>query len=751
MVLSSLEKFLLSGLRHPRGPARDGEPQGSAVEVQRESVGMTVGRVLGLCGLVSLGLGGVIIAGGVTYLESALVALVTFPQILFGALLWGLIFQHRNATEMECVAAGSVLGPAVGALFFACAQSVMVGRHVGIFVVGVEAVVSALMLWWFVRRPRAAMRVGQSSWAASGVVVVALVGALALTYPMWRSLLLPSQVTETGTLGGDSAFHEAVANTIGSDGFRGNLMVSGESMRYHWLGHAWSALERHLAGLEPYVSTTRVAPVLAIVAALLISYVTIRRLSGSQLVAWVAVAFVMLLESPFGSGVLVPQSLPQLWATPLIMAFGLGLITASARITLVELVGLSALTFFATLSKVNSIILIVGILLATSHMVRMRPRRWIVVVSVLVTSCLLPIPLFESGYGNSLWISFSSTIEAFELLPLVPQGRWLVLAVAIAAVVLAAPFISLVNLLPPQSVQVWRALGLALGTGFAGILAALTTTQWGHSQTYFVTTSLALLVPITAWGWMEAWSSIRGVRVSGLPVGILVGASALASLAVVRSVQGATTTVIAVLGFSAVLVVLGVLAGWAPRVTVAAATIPTAIIGVGGVNVLPHPTSDVALTINSSNSISRDQIQMLIDFSKMPDSPGIVASNFVCDNPWQSPPECLSIQYPISAVARRQALLEGYSYSLGNGPLPDWASIRLRKSTEFADSPSRASLEYLWGEGVRWMFVDHRRTSTGNWEPWASTELESENASMLRLTNPSCLIGDQIRSDLCSG
>lgn len=138
----------------------------------------------------------------------------------------------------------------------------------------------------------------------------------------------------------------------------------------------------------------------------------------------------------------------------------------------------------------------------------------------------------------------------------------------------------------------------------------------------------------------------------------------------------------------------------------------------------------------ASNSISRQHIDALAYLTSVADSRSLIATNFLCDEPRQQPPDCLSIQFPVAALTGLPTLIEGYSYSVGNGPLPEWAANRVRWSTAFAQGPSAESLNALWGAGVRWVFIDKRRTSISDWSPFANTRFQNQQAAVLELVNP---------------
>ena len=92
-------------------------------------------------------------------------------------------------------------------------------------------------------------------------------------------------------------------------------------------------------------------------------------------------------------------------------------------------------------------------------------------------------------------------------------------------------------------------------------------------------------------------------------------------------------------------------------------------------------------------------------------------------------------------------LLEGYDYSVGIYPRPEWASERMDISERFGQQASAADLDYLKDEGVSYFIVDlefiwsdktqNWETSESaqmkSWEPYATTVFKNEEMAILKL------------------
>jgi hypothetical protein len=100
-----------------------------------------------------------------------------------------------------------------------------------------------------------------------------------------------------------------------------------------------------------------------------------------------------------------------------------------------------------------------------------------------------------------------------------------------------------------------------------------------------------------------------------------------------------------------------------------------------------------------------------------------------------------------SSISQRQMLLEGYDYSVGIYPRPEWANERIDISERFGQQASAADLDYLKDEGVSYFIVDlefiwsdktqNWETSEAaqlkTWEPYATTVFKNEEMAILKL------------------
>ena len=120
----------------------------------------------------------------------------------------------------------------------------------------------------------------------------------------------------------------------------------------------------------------------------------------------------------------------------------------------------------------------------------------------------------------------------------------------------------------------------------------------------------------------------------------------------------------------------------------------------------------------------------------------VMATNRQCTSPGALPPNCPSTAFTVSALASRQALFEGRSFSVTqevdiSAPRFQWARDLMMNSYEFGLHPTKSELNFLWSRGVRYFWVDHLVPHAATWSPYASVVYENSAATILKLHPPS--------------
>lgn len=130
---------------------------------------------------------------------------------------------------------------------------------------------------------------------------------------------------------------------------------------------------------------------------------------------------------------------------------------------------------------------------------------------------------------------------------------------------------------------------------------------------------------------------------------------------------------------------------------------------------------------------SKDQLLVLNWIRSNTDEADVVATNRYCI---PGLGYCISKWQLVSAVSHRRMLFEGGYYEIPS--IPDFEMFnRYHLSNQFGSNPSPLGLKQLCAYGVKWYFYDHSVAEPlGTWEPYATTQIQNEGVSLLRLKCP---------------
>lgn len=682
--------------------------------------------------------------GGVHGDEALRLGVVLLAQALLGAGLW--ISARRGAVSPpELIGAALVLGPVV--FTFAMLATLALPwspSWLGTSVIGsILGLVGLLLLVRSARRGPVLQRVGrQQAWSMAAIVPLTLI----LSRTLWVQTPLPRSIVGWASLGGDAAVEEARAKSIVLLGLRDYLLAQGHPLRYHLFAQAWSGFTDLASHVGTYVVTTRIVPLLTVAAVLLLTWTWVTMVSGRTSVGWAAIALLAVGGlGEIGTAIYV-GSISQSWGAALVALFALALLLSMRGGLEARPVILCVIAGSMVLAKVNSVIFLVAASSA-SLAVAGGWRRRFRALSVLALACLSALAVilaFEFGYDNGLYGSLTQTAD--YLRTTIPPGLPLatVLGALLAALVLLAPWSATVALAWSRAPERRQVLVFSAILAVTAVLFAAFTGQWGQSQLYFPMTAGVVLVPLSAWGCIEAAALlVPSTRRGALAVEVVIALVAAAWLVGGPPSLVLRMLVMVVLAAASALVVTSSgrsSEGMRARIFTGSLTLVlTGSVFLAALLTWLVPSlsrwQSASLTRNSPNAISNlhiDAIGWLEDANRGRD---LVASNWLCDDPAQVPPDCLDIQFPVAAVGGQRMLIEGFSYSAGPQP-PAWARERLVLVQEFSVQPSEATAKRLYEQGVRWMFIDRRRTGVQGWEPYAQTTFANRDAFVLRLRQP---------------
>lgn len=682
--------------------------------------------------------------GGVHADEAFRLALVLLAQAVLGMGLWVSV-RRGIVTPPELIGASLVLGPVV----FTFAMLATLALPSSPSSLGTTVIVSLLgclgllLLVRSIRRGFVLRRVGrQQGWIM--VVIVPL--TFILSRALWLQTPLPRSIVGWASLGGDAAVEEARAKSIVLLGLHDYLLAQGHPLKYHLFAQAWSGFTDLSSLAGTYVVTTRMVPLVTVAAVLLLTWTWVTMLSARYSAGWAAVALLGVGGlGEVGTAVYV-GSMSQSWGAALVSLFALVLLLSiRGEVTRRPLI-LCVVAGSMVLAKVNTIILLVAAFGSSLTVPGgWRPRlRAVFALALALLVALVVVLAFEYGYGNGLYGSLTQTADYLRTtIPVgVPFATFL--GALLAALVLLTPWSAVVVVAWSKAPERRQVLAFAAALAGTAVLIAAFTGQWGQSQMYFPMTAGVVLVPLSAWGCVEATALLvptsrrgglaaAGVTVALASVWLVVGPKSL----VLRML------VVIALAIAAVLVVVmssrsveGLLAR---RVTGSFTLFLTASVFLAALitwlAASPPRWQTEKFTRESPNAISELQIDAIGWLQAENPNHELVASNWLCSDPAQVPPDCLDIQFPLAAVGGQRMLIEGFSYAAGPQP-PAWARERLALVQDFSTQPSAETAQRLYEQGVRWLFIDRRRTPVVTWEPFAHTAFANADAFVLQLSEP---------------
>ena len=682
--------------------------------------------------------------GGVLLGEAVEIALVLFAQASAGAGLW-LSVRRNSVGPIELIGTSMV----IGSIIFTFTMLASLALPLAPSMLGTCAILTTLGLFGLAllmtRSGRGPMLRPAT---AQELLVIVLTAPLSLIIvsTFWVQTALPREIVGWASLGGDAAVNEAWAKSIAMRGLTDNLLAQGHPLRYHFFGQAWSGFTEIAARAGTYVVTTRIVPLITVAVVLLLTWTWLTMVSGRTAAGWLAIVFLASGGLGVQGSAIYLGSMSQSWGAALVAIFVLTILL-SMRGNLAARPLILCMTAGAmVLAKVNAVVLLVaafGASLAVAGNWRRRFRA----MSVLALTCLAALSVilaFEYGYSNGLYASFTQSSN--YLGTTIPSGLHLatLLGALLVALVLLTPWSAAVVVAWSKALERKQVLVFSAVLGVTAVILVSFTGQWGQSQFYFAMTAGAVLVPVSAWGCIEAAAllipttrrgvlAVEGVAIALASVCLVVGPTPLVlRMLVVVMLAVASAIVVTSSGRSA--------AGMrARRFTGSLTLVLTASVFLAALLTWLVPSASrwqsADLTRESPDAISDlhiDAIGWLEDANPKHD---LVASNWLCSDPAQVPPECLDIAFPVAAVGGQRMLIEGFSYSAGPQP-PEWARERLALVQDFSAHPSEETALRLYAAGVRWLFIDRRRTEVESWEPYAQNAFANRDAFVLRLTEP---------------
>lgn len=574
----------------------------------------------------------------------------------------------------------------------------------------------------------------------------------------------------------DIPFFEVLSRSVYSFGNTDSYLVAGQGVRYHWLSFAWIGAVDSWFHTEPFDVLVMVAPVVALISAGLMAACITLRFSTSAVATFLSVVLTVCSTGFFrdGIGYLVPPTSPSHGLSVSWLLFTVFILLRLDDFVIprrMVAAGVAFSSFMTTGGKVSHGLVLVGavVVLTLGQVAERRFSRsssvvpLSVCVGVLASYCLL---IAGAGSGG---VDFGP--GSISALPVFLLPVWVIARVAgwfarIAPVGLLAT--KLTGRLP-RDVQL-----MILGSLLAGTGAFFMTNHIGGSHVFFLLSATSVVVPFVPIGLSDRVGRFPrrfNMRILGASV-VVVAAHQMwtvtkpadfSSLAQQFNISDQqirdNVTGLVVLGTIILVALLiqlvrnhsGPRRGADTVVIVLWVGVLTACMS-GFVSesrmLIQHMQLDKELSgsLDSADpdhqwSPSHAQAAEWLRYTDGPENE-LVLTNRFCVAEDARPPECGgpwgAAYFWVGAVSGKQMFIEGYEYLFGvqDDEVPRWAESRIGNSRSFAMRPDRRLHTLLWGEGVRWVWLDLKQPSAKDWGGFGTIKFENDAVRVVRLEPP---------------
>lgn len=706
----------------------------------------------------------VLVYSGVSSLDIALFS----AYITLGLTLPGILIIRSIRGQVDTLAEEVALGLALG-----CALEVF--TYIGARAIGAPLLVlvwpiAAYTLFLAVPRMRRHWRRTARLkvplwWSWSLAAIIAYLVVWSASYFKANALTWPGMAASNI----DVPFHLSLIGELKHHMPPTVPMVSGEPLFYHWFLYAHFAATSWVTGVEPLVLLVRLG-MLPMFAALFVLLGAIgRRVMNSWPAALVAVLGTVLVAVPnlyLGTRTSVIMLPPvQSWESPT-ETFG-ALLFAPVVLLLIDLLQhrLRTLGIWLLLgvflvavmgAKATHLpILVAGLgTVAAVEIVRRRRLRWATVAALGMTAlCFL----------YATFVLFGNTRQGMMFAPLfLTRGEWgkltglfhtvepssaSVLGVTLLYVASwCVLWLGVLGLLSRPRLLIRPIVLLMLGMGSAGLGAMLLLGHPHNSQSYFLQVSCPYLVILAVYGLTV---TVRRTRLSPRAIMFsavfgMVATYLIRMLCGVRIPLGVGQPESALyLPYIALLLVIVILPVVVMRLAkwggLRACTVIIVVVMSAGVpaawftRVLSAMESDTPTFPVNFHGMARPVVTQAVPQGILAagrwlrahsDPNQLVATNSHCLWGYESP--CDSRHAWVAALTERRVLVEGWMYTPTNNDrwrpglrvdnLPFWDAERLQLNDAAFSRPSWNTLHQLRERyGVRWLFVDERRTGSNSY------------------------------------
>lgn len=703
---------------------------------------------------------------------SVLLALgIVVVQAATGAFWWR-VARGPSVRVLEAAGMGLALGTAVATLS-------------GVLLVGIApagwgwllpTLVTLVAAPFVIRRTPGMLLIWRATaWrpALMALVVSAALGLASIAVNLRNYPLQSSGVIST--YHPDMPFFEAFSTSLARFGPGDSIFMAGAELRYHWFSYAWAGQLAESAGTGPFVVLTRILPVIALVGAVLIAVSWTQRLSRgfwAPTLAGVLIVFGGYVGASYGTILNFDspsQALTTMWMLGLCLALLAAISRRAARRVpfagMLAVIGVLAVA--TTGGKINSAaVVLAGFgLVALAGLVRREAwaaRAW-GALAVLALAFGATYVAWVSGpaqadnFGVGSLLNRASSVQGLN-----PSATsWGIVAGTLILGIAMLPRWAGVAWLVASPRSRWQPFTvLSVGIGAAGLMALLVLSG-GMNDTWFALSASAPLSVASAVGLsraVQATAPGRGWRPAPIVVAAVVSGVVLAAVVLALwsfgpdksptlrwlgplVAMGGAILVGALLarrvppngrrraaGLALTLVVLVTMAGLGRVLSVGAGGFAVqAETGFSPSEFRPFELVTTAIDQRLENSWSPGQVRAADWLRQNVARDGLVATNIAYGS-------------LVPALSGRPMYVSEIRY-VGAFARPDRIDELLAREAAtwaFIDSPSDATAAPLCAAGIDAIWVDPARTSSRDWEPWATPVIVEDDVIVLRFNDSAC-------------
>lgn len=725
---------------------------------------------------------------GVGIRDAVLLATAVGVQAWSGGYLWRLSSEERSTGDASLRPLDPVAMVGM-ALAVGTAGAALSGALLSLVVPGpwtwtVPSILASAI--WVLRRIRG-QRLPHRQWAfrkstAVGFIAGAVVGAATLAVNLLRYPLGGSGPWTTYHL--DMLYFEALSTSTGRYGGTDSIFMAGADIRYHWFAYGWVGQLAETVGTQPFVTLTRVLPLVALVGcvALVVSW-TARLVDRSTVTVLAALLVtsggylgatngtILNFDSP-------SQNLTTLWLLGFLVA-ALAFIRAGGRWGVgVVAVTLVAATTGGKISSAAVALIPIGILavVLTARRDSRAARTWVLAVATSAAAGFVyAVFIAGSASGGDLkFLSLFSRASSVQGLDSSIGPRGIVLGTVALLLAMSARWWGLAWLVGDRSTR-WRD-DTVLGAGLvvAAVLPVILLSQ-GVNETWFALAASAPLSALSAAGLAHAWSHVQN-RPALVASGVL-GVLAALVVPVVWVPNVIYTSSLRFygpwIGLGIALVggiIIGLLLGRRRWITVAVASGITVLVVAGSISRIAPLVADrvhgTAATTSPVTDIPVPPDEQPIDHSvagnssppPSPEEAGInpapvrksawssdemQAAEYLMDNAKQSDIMVTNdtTNFLVAALTGMRTYMSGSIYQslYGSTETVEQIPARVNASQMFLQANDGAAFRAICEVGAQWGWVDLEGLANRSWSPHAEVVFENDSVVILKVSEEACV------------